>query len=63
MQMVRKLSSVHRWCVTGTPMGDNALGDLHGALSVLCHEPFQDPRLWRYAFQVQKCFDLFLTAF
>lgn len=36
-----------RWVVTGTPIGNGGLRDLHGLLRVLQHDPFADRRLWR----------------
>ncbi len=43
-----------RWVVTGTPMGNGGLRDLHGLLRVLQHDPFQDRGLWRICVE-QPC--------
>ncbi|CAL8465161.1 g4696 [Coccomyxa elongata] len=45
--MAALLRARSRWVVTGTPMGNGGLRDLHGLLRVLQHDPFQDRRLWR----------------
>ncbi len=46
--MARRLHSMHRWCVTGTPIGPGGLDDVQGLLQVLHHEPFQDKRMWKH---------------
>lgn len=38
--MACRLSSVHRWCVTGTPIGTGGLDDIQGLLKVLQLAPF-----------------------
>ncbi len=45
--MAALLRAESRWVVTGTPMGNGGLRDLHGLLRVLQHDPFADRRLWR----------------
>jgi hypothetical protein len=45
--MAALLRARSRWVVTGTPMGNGGLRDLHGLLRVLRHDPFSDRRLWR----------------
>lgn len=45
--MAALLHAQSRWVVTGTPMGNGGLRDLHGLMRVLRHDPFFDRRLWR----------------
>jgi E3 ubiquitin-protein ligase SHPRH len=49
-KMACKLSTVHRWCVSGTPVGRGKLEDLYGLLLFLRLEPF-DNKIW-----FRKCF-------
>eukprot|EP00038_Savillea_parva_P027858 m.61902 g.61902 ORF g.61902 m.61902 type:complete len:1838 (-) comp8051_c0_seq2:214-5727(-) len=46
--MAARLSTINRWCVTGTPFS-RGVGDLHGLLFFLGAEPFSDAKLWRSA--------------
>jgi E3 ubiquitin-protein ligase SHPRH len=41
-QMLERMRAAHRWCVTGTPMGQgkHAMADVQGLLHILRHEPF-----------------------
>ena len=50
-KMALKLDSVHRWCVSGTPIHRGNLNDLYGLLLFLRLEPFWD-KGW-----FQKCFN------
>lgn len=52
--MAALLRARSRWVVTGTPIGNGGLRDLHGLLRVLQHDPFQDRRLWRVCVE-QPC--------
>ncbi|PRW05825.1 E3 ubiquitin- ligase SHPRH [Chlorella sorokiniana] len=47
--MCERMHAVHRWCVTGTPMGAhrNELADLHALLHTLQHQPFGEAAAWR----------------
>ena len=45
--MLGRISAVHRWCVTGTPISSHdELGDLCALLQILQHRPFGDPAAW-----------------
>lgn len=35
--MAARITSCHRWCVTGTPIGPGGLDDVHGLLKVTLH--------------------------
>lgn len=45
-QMVSKLNSVHRWCVTGTPI-QKSIEDLHGLFLFLEMKPYQEKVWWK----------------
>ncbi|GAX16412.1 E3 ubiquitin-protein ligase SHPRH [Fistulifera solaris] len=49
-RMALKLDAVHRWCVSGTPIGRGKLEDLFGLLLFLRVEPFCHPAWFK------KCF-------
>lgn len=49
-QMALKLSAVHRWCVSGTPVGRGKLEDLFGLLLFLGFAPFDSKAFF------DKCF-------
>ncbi len=49
-RMALKLEAVHRWCVSGTPIGRGKLEDLFGLLLFLRVEPFCHPAWFK------KCF-------
>ena len=44
-EMVRRLPTVHRWAVTGTPIS-RGLGDIFGLLTFLMVSPFQHGDFW-----------------
>ena len=44
--MAAMLRARSRWVVTGTPIGRGGLGDLHGLLRVLRHDPLSERALW-----------------
>lgn len=46
--MAACLYAQHRWCCTGTPIG-NALDDLYGLLDFMYHNPFSDKKLFSSA--------------
>jgi len=46
-QMADRIESVHRWCVTGTPIGKNQLEDLCGLFLFLRLYPFDSNDCWR----------------
>lgn len=46
-EMVSRLTAVHRWAVTGTPI-QKSFQDLYGLVMFLCVEPFNDLSRWRY---------------
>ena len=46
--MAARLHSIHRWAVTGTPIGPGGLDDIQGLLRVLHHDPFSDPLKWKW---------------
>lgn len=43
--LAARLSTVNRWCVTGTPFS-RGVSDLHGLLYFLRAAPFNEARLW-----------------
>ena len=45
-EMARRLSSVNRWCVTGTPIG-KSLNDIHGLLMFLGIDPWSVEEWWK----------------
>jgi hypothetical protein len=45
-QMAHRITSQHRWAVTGTPIGASGLEDVLGLLGILHHRPFDDPHLF-----------------
>ncbi|GAB4820920.1 hypothetical protein N2152v2_007966 [Parachlorella kessleri] len=49
-EMALKLQTVHRWCVTGTPLS-RGLEDIHGLMAFLKAEPWVDAAWWRRAIQ------------
>ena len=49
--MAAMLRARSRWVVTGTPISRGGLGDLHGLLRVLRHDPFSDRTLWETCVQ------------
>lgn len=48
-QMAQRITSQHRWAVTGTPIGPNGLDDILGLLRILHHHPLDHPDLFHYA--------------
>ena len=38
--MAARIAAVHRWCVTGTPIGKNGVADLHGLFIFLHHATY-----------------------
>ncbi|CAM9223604.1 unnamed protein product, partial [Phaeothamnion confervicola] len=50
-RMALRLPAVHRWCVSGTPIGRGAIEDLYGLLSFLQAKPFNVRALWQHALQ------------
>lgn len=50
-QSALALTSVHHWCLTGTPI-QNALGDLHALLQFLNVQPWSDALWWKKAIAV-----------
>lgn len=48
-QMAQRITSQHRWAVTGTPIGPNGLDDILGLLRILHHHPLDNPDLFHYA--------------
>jgi E3 ubiquitin-protein ligase SHPRH len=49
--MAAMLPAVHRWCVSGTPIGKGRVEDLYGLLLFLRAAPFDDPSVWKHALQ------------
>jgi E3 ubiquitin-protein ligase SHPRH len=49
--MAARLAAVHRWCVSGTPVGKGRVEDLYGLLLFLRAAPFDDPAVWKHALQ------------
>lgn len=50
-QMASRIEAVHRWCVTGTPIGKRGLEDLYGLMLFLRLRPFNDAGCWRWCVQ------------
>tara|TARA_B100000513_G_scaffold161381_1_gene78327 strand:+ start:134 stop:1387 length:1254 start_codon:yes stop_codon:yes gene_type:complete len=50
-EMARALHGVHRWGVSGTPMGRGRLGDLQGLLAFLGARPWDDRAWWHAAIE------------
>lgn len=50
-QMALKLDAIHRWCVSGTPLGSGNLEDLYGLLLFERIAPFSDKAWFTAAFQ------------
>lgn len=44
-EMALRLPSIHRWCITGTPI-QRRLDDLYGLLKFLKLNPFDVSRWW-----------------
>ena len=40
--MAGRISAVHRWCVTGTPIGPGGMADVLGLLRALHVAPFSE---------------------
>ncbi|XP_034237613.1 E3 ubiquitin-protein ligase SHPRH isoform X2 [Thrips palmi] len=55
-EMVSRLSAVHRWAVTGTPI-QKSLHDLYGLILFLCVEPYSDHASW-----TQKLYNPYCTG-
>ena len=47
--MAGAIEATHRWCVTGTPIGQHGIEDLQGLLQFLRHRTFHDGFWWRHA--------------
>jgi len=45
-QMLDRMTSQIRWCVTGTPMGNHQLDDIRDLMFCLRHPVFSDQRMW-----------------
>lgn len=45
-QMLDRMTSHIRWCVTGTPMGNHQLDDIRDLMFCLQHPVFSDQRMW-----------------
>ena len=43
--MLERMRAVHRWCLTGTPIGRGGLQDIRGLLHALDHDPFAGKQL------------------
>ncbi len=46
-EMALKLHTVHRWNVSGTPLGRSSIEDLFGLLLFLQLKPYSDRQWWR----------------
>ncbi|KXZ46935.1 hypothetical protein GPECTOR_39g429 [Gonium pectorale] len=45
--MASKIGALHRWCVTGTPIGPKGLDDIYGLVRVLQYRPYDDEALFK----------------
>jgi hypothetical protein len=52
--MAAKLPATHRWCVSGTPLGNGrtALDDFRGLLQFMQVSPLHTKKWWRHAIQI-----------
>lgn len=51
-KMALRLRTVHRWCVSGTPIWKGQLDDLYGLLLFLQASPYDRRAWWRHAIEI-----------